>query len=70
LASAFLVMGFKVIVPLFASHLAWDLVDPPARVALVSLVVNCVAQLVFERSLYKRGWSCWPLVPIIFEVYI
>lgn len=69
LTSAFLAMCFKLILPLFALRLAWELLNLPARVALLSLVVNCVAQLAFETSLYKLGWSCWPLVPIIFEVY-
>ena len=68
LTSAFLAMGFKLIVPLLALRLVWDPLYPPARVALLSLVLNCVAQLAFETILYKRGWSCWPLVPIIFEV--
>lgn len=70
LKSGFVTMAVQVIVPLFALRLAWEILDRPARVALVSLVLNCVAQLAFETTLWKRGWSCWALVPIIFEVYI
>ncbi|KAJ0085570.1 hypothetical protein Patl1_09097 [Pistacia atlantica] len=30
---------------------------------------GCAAQLAFETYLDKRGSSCWPLIPIIFEIY-
>ncbi|KAK8482192.1 hypothetical protein V6N12_047090 [Hibiscus sabdariffa] len=33
------------------------------------LKAGCAVQFVFEMTLEKRQSSCWPLVPIIFEVY-
>lgn len=70
LASAFFTTGFKVIAPLFAVYVTWPLLGLPALVSVVPFLVGCVAQLAFETGLEKQGSSCWPLVPIIFEVDI
>ncbi|KAL5558118.1 hypothetical protein UlMin_034329 [Ulmus minor] len=69
LTSSFFAMGFKVIAPLFAVFVTWPIVGVPALVSVIPFLVGCVAQLAFETHLDKRGSSCWPLVPIIFEVY-
>ncbi|VVA11539.1 PREDICTED: CICLE_v10001600mg [Prunus dulcis] len=69
LTSAFFTTGFKVIAPLFAVYVTWPLLGLPALVSVVPFLVGCVAQLAFETGLEKQGSSCWPLVPIIFEVY-
>lgn len=69
LTSAFFVMGFKVIAPLFAVFVTWPVLGLPALVAVLPFLVGCLAQRLFETYLDKRGSSCWPLVPIIFEVY-
>ncbi|KAL9348732.1 hypothetical protein Peur_060098 [Populus x canadensis] len=69
LTSAFFVMGFKVIAPFFAVFVTWPVLGLPALVAVLPFLVGCLAQRLFETYLDKRGSSCWPLVPIIFEVY-
>lgn len=69
LTSAFFVMGFKVIAPLFAVFVTWPVLGLPALVAVLPFLVGCLAQRLFETYLDKRGSSCWPLVPIIFEVH-
>lgn len=70
LASAFFTMGLKIITPLFAVSVTWPVVGLPALVSVVPFLFGCFAQFAFERILDKRGSSCWPLVPIIFEVCI
>uniref|UniRef100_A0A7N1A6L7 Uncharacterized protein n=1 Tax=Kalanchoe fedtschenkoi TaxID=63787 RepID=A0A7N1A6L7_KALFE len=69
LTSAFFIMGFKVIAPLFVAYVTWPTLGPPAAVAVAPFLIGCLAQFVFERSLESRGSSSWPLVPIIFEIY-
>lgn len=69
LYSAFLTMGLKIIAPLFLLLVTWPVVRLTAIVGMAPFLVGCVVQFAFERSLDKRGSSCWPLVPIIFEVY-
>ncbi|KAL6982810.1 hypothetical protein U1Q18_016203 [Sarracenia purpurea var. burkii] len=69
LTSAFFTMGFKIIAPLFAVYVTWPVLGLPALVAIAPFLAGCLAQLAFEARLDKRGSSCWPLVPIIFEMY-
>ncbi|XP_059636737.1 uncharacterized protein LOC132278854 isoform X2 [Cornus florida] len=69
LTSAFFTMGFKVIAPLFAVYVTWPILGLPALVSVAPFLLGCLAQYLFETHLDKRGSSCWPLVPIIFEVY-
>ena len=69
LTCAFLTMGFKVIAPIFAVYVTWPMIGLRGLVAVFPFLIGCVAQLAFENHLDKRGSSCWPLVPIIFEVY-
>lgn len=68
LYSAFLTMGLKIFAPLLLLLVTWPVVRLAAIVGMAPFLVGCVVQLVFEWSLDKRGSSCWPLVPIIFEV--
>ncbi|XP_027354858.1 uncharacterized protein LOC113864865 isoform X2 [Abrus precatorius] len=67
LFSAFFTMGLKIIAPLFLLYATWSTMHMAAFVAVTPFLVGCVAQLAFEKSLDKRGSSCWPLVPVIFE---
>ncbi|XVE94786.1 hypothetical protein REPUB_Repub02eG0039300 [Reevesia pubescens] len=69
LTSSFLTTGLKVVAPLFAVYVTWPVLGFPAFVAVAPFLVGCAAQLAFETILDKRQSSCWPLVPIIFEVY-
>ncbi|CAK9149686.1 unnamed protein product, partial [Ilex paraguariensis] len=69
LTSAFFTMGFKVFAPLVAIFVTWPVLGLPALVSVAPLLVGYLAQYVFEKLLDKQGSSCWPLVPIIFEVY-
>lgn len=69
LSSAFFTMGFKVFAPLFAVYVTWPMIGLPAFVSVAPFLSGCLAQFAFEKYLDKRGSSCWPLVPIIFEVY-
>uniref|UniRef100_A0A5B7C0U5 Uncharacterized protein n=1 Tax=Davidia involucrata TaxID=16924 RepID=A0A5B7C0U5_DAVIN len=69
LASAFFTTGFKVVAPLFAVYVTWPLLGLPALVSVAPFLLGCLAQVAFEAGLDKHGSSCWPLVPIIFEVY-
>ncbi|XP_062090522.1 uncharacterized protein LOC133796853 [Humulus lupulus] len=69
LTTSFFTMGFKVMAPLVAVYVTWPVIGLPALVAVLPFLVGCAAQYGFELRLDKRGSSCWPLVPIIFEVY-
>ncbi|XP_020205804.1 uncharacterized protein LOC109790964 isoform X2 [Cajanus cajan] len=69
LFSAFFTMGLKIIAPLILLFVTWSSVRVAAFVAITPFLVGCVAQLAFEKVLDNRGSSCWPLVPVIFEVY-
>ncbi|KAF5204903.1 tRNA-processing ribonuclease BN [Thalictrum thalictroides] len=69
LSSAFFTMGFKVVAPLFAVYVTWPELGLAAPVVVAPFLIGCAAQFAFEVNLEKRDSSCWPLVPIIFEVY-
>ncbi|KAK3424735.1 uncharacterized protein LOC104448701 [Eucalyptus grandis] len=69
LSSAFFTMGFKVVIPVFTVYITWPVVGLPSLIAVAPFLIGCLAQLIFEKSLEKSGSSCWPLVPILFEVY-
>ncbi|XP_057434893.1 uncharacterized protein LOC130727698 [Lotus japonicus] len=69
LSSAFLTMGLKVVVPLLLLYAAWSVARLAVIVAVAPFLAGCVIQFAFEKYLDKRGSACWPLVPIIFEVY-
>ncbi|XP_028773381.1 uncharacterized protein LOC114730461 [Neltuma alba] len=69
LSSAFFTTGLKVIAPVFLVYFIWPVVGLASLVAVAPFLIGCAVQLAFERYLDKRGSSCWPLVPIIFEVY-
>lgn len=69
ITSAFLTTGLKIAVPLLLLYVTWSVVRMAAVVAIAPFLVGCAAQFAFERHLDRRGSSCWPLVPIIFEVY-
>lgn len=68
LSSAFFTMGLKVVAPVFAVYMTWPVLGLPALVAVIPFLAGCAVQLAFETYLDKRGSSCWPLIPIIFEV--
>lgn len=68
LSSAFFIMGFKVMAPLFILYITWPTLGPAAVVAVTPFLIGCLAQFVFELRLEARGSSSWPIVPIIFEV--
>ncbi|ONK64874.1 uncharacterized protein A4U43_C07F30900 [Asparagus officinalis] len=69
LSSAFFTMGFKVFAPLFAAYAVWPIIGLPAAIAVAPFLLGCAIQFAFELYLEKRNVSCWPLLPIIFEVY-
>ncbi|KAL2346353.1 hypothetical protein Fmac_000353 [Flemingia macrophylla] len=69
LFSAFFTMGLKIIAPLILLFVTWSSVRVATFVAVTPFLVGCLVQLAFEKVLDDRGSSCWPLVPIIFEVY-
>ncbi|KAG1347961.1 hypothetical protein COCNU_06G017900 [Cocos nucifera] len=69
LSSAFFTMGFKVFVPILAVYVAWPVIGLPAVVSVAPFLLGCAAQFAFEMHLEKHGSSCWPILPIIFEVY-
>ncbi|KAL2249671.1 uncharacterized protein LOC105166199 [Sesamum indicum] len=69
LTSAFFTMGFKVCAPLIAVYVIWPVLGLPALVSVAPFLAGCLAQYAFERLLDWNGSSCWPLLPIIFEVY-
>ncbi|KAL8257074.1 hypothetical protein R6Q59_029115 [Mikania micrantha] len=69
LTSAFFVMGFKVFAPLLAAFVTWPLLGLAGVVSVGPYLMGCLVQFIFEKVLEKRQSSCWPLVPIVFEVY-
>nr|CAD1819510.1 unnamed protein product [Ananas comosus var. bracteatus] len=69
LSSAFFTMGFKVFAPLLVAYVVWPVVGLPAIIAVAPFLLSCAAQFAFEMQLDRRRSSCWPLLPIIFEVY-
>lgn len=68
LSSAFFTMGFKVFAPLFAAYAIWPIIGIPTVVAVAPFLLGCAVQFAFELYLDKNSISCWPLLPIIFEV--
>lgn len=68
LSSAFFAMGVKVVAPLVALYVVWPVIALPAAVAVAPFLLGCAAQFAFELHLDKRRSSCWPVLPIIFEV--
>lgn len=69
LMSTFLMMGLKVVVPVFAVYMTWPALGMDALIAVLPFLVGCAVQRGFEAQLERRGSSCWPIVPIVFEVY-
>ncbi|KAE8659065.1 hypothetical protein F3Y22_tig00116964pilonHSYRG00005 [Hibiscus syriacus] len=69
LSSYLVATGLKVVTPLVAAFVTWPVLGFQALVAVAPFLVGCAAQHVFETVLDKCQSSCWPLVPIIFEVY-
>lgn len=69
LPSAFVVMGFKIALPLIALFITWPVLGTSSLVGMVPFLVGCLVQYAFERYLGQHKSSCWPLVPIIFEVF-
>ncbi|KAJ4963595.1 hypothetical protein NE237_023534 [Protea cynaroides] len=69
LTTSFFTMGFKIVAPILAVYVTWPTLGLSALVAVAPFLIGCVAQFAFELLLGKRNSSCWPLVPIIFEVY-
>lgn len=62
-------MGIKVLAPVLVLYVTWPVLGLPALVAVFPFLFGCAVQFVFEIFIDKRGAACWPLVPIIFEVY-
>ncbi|KAL3639250.1 hypothetical protein CASFOL_017157 [Castilleja foliolosa] len=69
LTSAFFIMGFKVFAPIIAVYVTWPMLGFSALVSVAPLLTGILAQYAFEKYLDKNASSCWPLLPIIFEVY-
>ncbi|KAG6531312.1 uncharacterized protein LOC122050262 [Zingiber officinale] len=69
LSFAFFTMGFKVFAPLLAAYVIWPVIGLPAIVAITPFLLGCAAQYAFEIHLANCNSSCWPALPIIFEVY-
>lgn len=63
-------MGLKVIAPLVVTYVTWPVIGMNALVAVTPLLIGYLAQLALEGLIDNRGSSCWPLVPIIFEVFV
>ncbi|XP_074568165.1 uncharacterized protein LOC141824737 [Curcuma longa] len=69
LSYSFFTMGFKIFAPLLAAYVVWPVIGLPAVVAVTPFLLGCAAQYAFEIRLADRNSSCWPTLPIIFEVY-
>ncbi|KAI0503798.1 hypothetical protein KFK09_014741 [Dendrobium nobile] len=69
LSSAFFAMGVKVVAPIAAVYVVWPVIALPAAVAVAPFLLGCAVQFAFELHLDNRQSSCWPVLPIIFEVY-
>lgn len=70
LTSAFFTTGFKVFAPIIAVYVTWPVLGFPSLVAVTPFLAGCLAQYAFEKLLDRNGSSCWPLIPIIFEVEV
>ncbi|KAK8958104.1 hypothetical protein KSP40_PGU015820 [Platanthera guangdongensis] len=69
LSSAFFTTGVKVLAPLVGMYVVWPVIPLPAVVAVSPFLLGCAVQFAFEHLLEKSESSCWPVLPIIFEVY-
>ncbi|XP_039139484.1 uncharacterized protein LOC120276835 [Dioscorea cayenensis subsp. rotundata] len=69
LTSAFFTMGLKVLAPLFAVLCFWPPLGLASVIAVAPFLLGCAVQCAFEMYLEQHRSSCWPLLPIIFEVY-
>lgn len=68
LYSSYFTTGFRVFAPLLAVYVVWPAVGLPALISVAPFLFGCAAQFAFEAFLEHRKSSCWPVVPIIFEV--
>lgn len=68
LSFAFIATGLKVFAPLVAVCVTLPVLGLHALVSVAPLLAGCLAQYLFMRHLESKGSSCWPIVPIIFEV--
>ncbi|KAL9237102.1 hypothetical protein vseg_011690 [Gypsophila vaccaria] len=69
LETSFFTMGLKVIAPVVITYVTWPILRFQAVTLIAPLLVGFLAQLALENFADKQGSSCWPIVPIIFEVY-
>lgn len=69
LTTLFFSMGLKVVAPLVVTYVTWPTLGTQALLAVTPLLVGFLAQLALETFVDKKDSSCWPIVPIIFEVY-
>ncbi|KAL0915895.1 hypothetical protein M5K25_013362 [Dendrobium thyrsiflorum] len=68
LVFAFFAMGVKVVAPIVGVYVVWPVIALPAVVAVAPFLLGCAVQFAFELHLDKRQSSCWPVLPIIFEI--
>lgn len=69
LSSAFFIMGIKIFAPLFAAYATYPIIGIPSVIAIAPFLLGCAVQFGFEMYLSMHSISCWPLIPIMFEVY-
>ncbi|KAH9604556.1 hypothetical protein KSS87_018692 [Heliosperma pusillum] len=69
LTTSFFAMGLKVVAPLVVTYVTWPFLGFQALILITPLLVGYLAQLALENFADKQDSSCWPIVPIIFEVY-
>ncbi|GER47915.1 hypothetical protein STAS_25053 [Striga asiatica] len=69
LMSTVFIMGLKVFAPILAVYVTWPVLGLPALVSVAPFLTSCLAQFLFEKHLKRNRSSCWPILPIIFEVY-
>ncbi|VFQ65702.1 unnamed protein product [Cuscuta campestris] len=66
---ALFIVGFKALVPLIALYITWPALGKTALLAVAPFMFGLLVQFAYEKHLQNCKSSCWPLVPIIFEVY-
>lgn len=69
LASAFFLTAMKIAAPLILAPLTFPVLRLSALAAVAPFLIGCAVQYAFEWFLQRRQSSCWPLIPILFEVY-
>lgn len=69
MTTLFFSTGLKVVAPLVITYVSWPILGMQALTAVTPLLFGFLAQLALETFVDKRELSCWPVVPIIFEVY-